>query len=163
LACLGFAVLAGTASGTTYIVTNIQDAGPGSLRDAIAQANSHMGPDMVIFQAGLTGSIGLTSGELSVIDDVMITGPGANILTVSANNRSRVFNFNKGRSSLSGLTVTGGVNSESHGAGIYVAMYAALTVTNSMISGNTEAANGVGGGIANDGVLSLSNSTISGN
>ena len=47
------------AFSATYTVTNPNDSGPGSLRDAIAQANTNPGPDAVAF-AIPAGS--LTSG-----------------------------------------------------------------------------------------------------
>src|SRR6516225_8501060 len=69
-------------------VTNLLDAGPGSLRDAIATTPAG---GTVDFQPGLTGTITLTSGELAINEDLTITGPGADVITVSGNNASRVF------------------------------------------------------------------------
>lgn len=41
--------IAAESSGGALIVTNTNDSGPGSLRDAIAQANSNAGPDSITF------------------------------------------------------------------------------------------------------------------
>src|SRR5262245_58150602 len=61
---------------TNFIVMNTADAGTGSLRDAISQANAMMGADTITFAAGVTGMITLTTGELLISDDLTITGPG---------------------------------------------------------------------------------------
>jgi hypothetical protein len=55
-------------------VTNLADAGPGSLRDAIAMTPSG---GTVDFQAGLSGTITLTTGELDINKDLTIDGPYA--------------------------------------------------------------------------------------
>jgi len=57
-----------------FTVSNTNDSGAGSLRDAIAQANAIAGADIIKFNAGLSGPIILTSGELSLTDDVTIDG-----------------------------------------------------------------------------------------
>src|SRR5437870_998206 len=69
-----------------FHVTTLTEGVAGSLRDAITQANTHGGADTITFQPGLTGTIALTSGELDITDDLTITGPGADKLTVSGNN-----------------------------------------------------------------------------
>ena len=47
---------------SVYTVTNLNDSGPGLLRDAITQANLHPGANTVTFASGLNGSITLTTG-----------------------------------------------------------------------------------------------------
>ncbi|HYU35007.1 MAG TPA: Calx-beta domain-containing protein [Thermoanaerobaculia bacterium] len=95
-----------------FNVDNLTDAGPGSLRQAIADANTAPGADVVTFQTGLTGTIALTSGQIDVHDSVDIQGPGAAVLTVSGSNASRVFYLYNSAAlldvTISGLTVTGG-------------------------------------------------------
>src|SRR5262249_28748648 len=76
---------------STFTVTNLNDAGFGSLRNAIGGANNLAGADVIVFQPGLTGTLTLTSGPLQVTDSVTITGPGAGALTISGNNVSRIF------------------------------------------------------------------------
>jgi len=78
---------------STYTVTSLADAGPGSLRDAVEQANANPGPDTINFAAGLTGTITLTSGQLEISDttgQTTITGPGSSLMTI-ASKSSRVF------------------------------------------------------------------------
>jgi hypothetical protein len=90
----------GVSYAVTFTVTNKTDTDPGSLRDAILQANANAnGPgvvDVIEFQAGLAGQITLTTGELEITDDLIITGPGAGVLTVSGNDASRIFNMTGG-------------------------------------------------------------------
>ena len=65
----------------TIIVTNSNDSGPGSLRGAIATAGDG---DTIQFDPALKGqAIMLTSGELFVNNNITISGPGANMLTVT--------------------------------------------------------------------------------
>src|SRR5947208_391544 len=66
--------------GLTLTVTNHDDGGPGSLRDAIA--NSAPG-DTIVFDLPFPDTITLTSGELLIQNDLTITGPGADLLTVA--------------------------------------------------------------------------------
>ena len=54
------------------VVTNTNDSGPGSLRDALAVAND----GDTIDATGISGTILLTSGELQITHSVTINGPG---------------------------------------------------------------------------------------
>ena len=67
-------------------VTNTNDSGPGSLRQALADANNG---DTINF--AVTGTIGLTTGELLVDNAITISGPGAENLAVNGNAKDRVF------------------------------------------------------------------------
>ena len=82
-------VLAGlgspAAQAATFSVTNTGDSGGGSLRQAILDANATPGADTITFAAGVTGTIALTSGQLTVTDNLTINGPGAANLTISGN------------------------------------------------------------------------------
>ena len=64
------------AHAAPFTVSNLNDAGPGSLRQAIEDANGLAGADTIGFQAGLTGTITLTTGQLEITDSVDIQGPG---------------------------------------------------------------------------------------
>ena len=71
---------------STFAVLNVLDSGPGSLREAIQAANSAPGADLIRFApAARDGTITLTSGELSITDDLVLDGPGVNRLTISGN------------------------------------------------------------------------------
>src|SRR5438093_11227860 len=66
---------------TTITVTTTADSGPGSLRQALADAQ---GGDTIEFDSSLNGqTITLTSGELVVADSITISGPGPSLLAVS--------------------------------------------------------------------------------
>jgi len=94
---------------STFTVMNLHESGPGSLRAAIAAANANPGPDQIKFADGVTGTIPLTSGQLDISGDLAIHGPGADELTVSGNNASRVFAIASGVTvTLSDLTIAQG-------------------------------------------------------
>jgi hypothetical protein len=65
---------------TTITITNTNDSGPGSLRQALTDANDG---DTINF--AVTGTIDLTNGELLVNKNVSITGPGSATLAVDGN------------------------------------------------------------------------------
>ncbi len=81
----------------TYWVTNSNDAGAGSLREAVSSANLNVGSDTVYFDASTNGnSILLTSGEILITDDILIQGNNSinsivvgagsgNVFTISPN------------------------------------------------------------------------------
>src|SRR5947209_14417531 len=71
-------VCATSAFAVTRTVTNLNDSGTGSLRAQLAAAANG---DTINFS--VTGTIGLTSGELLIDKNLTISGPGANLLTIS--------------------------------------------------------------------------------
>ena len=146
----------------TLIVTNTNDSGPGSLRQALADANDG---DVIGF--AVTGTIGLTTGELLVTKSITISGPGAENLAVNGSGQSTVFHIVPGETvTISGLTITNGHASDS-GGGIYND-HAVLILNNCTISDNSATGN-LGGGIHNDGknighaTLQINNSLITNN
>ncbi|HNT74232.1 MAG TPA: choice-of-anchor D domain-containing protein [Anaerolineae bacterium] len=102
----------------TFTVTNTAQSGPGSLRQAILDANSNPGHDVIDF--GITGT--LSPWTLPVIDDdLTITGPGATQLAVSGGNVRRVFEIAGGAAvTITGLTVCDGYALD-YGGGIFSA------------------------------------------
>ncbi len=80
------------AGAATFTVTSLNDSGPGSLRQAVLDANATLGADTIAFQAGLVGTITLTSGEIQITDALTLNGPGATALAISGNKKSRIFN-----------------------------------------------------------------------
>lgn len=127
------------------------------LREAIAAANTNAavgqcpagmaGMDTITFAPNVTGTITLTAGELMIGQALTITGPGADSLTISGNQVSRVFNIAAGNFdvTLSGLTIA---NGQMKGANV------------NPIAGNSD-----GGGIRNAsiGTVEIANCTLSGN
>src|SRR5262249_23741687 len=61
---------------STYSVINNFDAGSGSLRGAVAQANAHPGADTITFAPNIGGSINLTTGEIAITDALTIDNSG---------------------------------------------------------------------------------------
>jgi hypothetical protein len=149
-------------------VTNTNESGPGSLRQALADANDG---DTIQFDPALNGqTITLTSGELVVADSITISGPGPNFLAVSRNSQSsnfRILHIQPNHTvAISGFTISNGNLINVSGAGIFNDQ-STVTISNCVISGNaiyspptTQAG---GGGICNNGVLSLINSTVTAN
>jgi hypothetical protein len=95
------------------VVTNTNDSGQGSLRDALAIAND----GDTIDATGISGTIFLTSGELQINHNVTINGPGAGNLAVNGNATSRVFENFASNVTISGLTITNGLPADSNGGG----------------------------------------------
>src|SRR5215216_4533483 len=70
-----------SASANVITVTNTNDSGQGSLRQALVDANDG---DTVNFDCSLQNqTIILTSAELAIDKNVTITGPGPDMLAVS--------------------------------------------------------------------------------
>jgi hypothetical protein len=139
-------------------VTNLFDAGPGSLRQAIFDTPAG---GTVDFQPGLTGTITLTSGELAINRDLNIAGPGADVITVSGNTQSRVFEIATPtvNATISALTIAHGYVYMGVGGGIQ--SVGTLTVSDCVLSGNEAFAGG--GGISNAGTLTVSDCVLTNN
>ncbi len=184
-------------AGAAPAVTNLNDNGPGSLRDALQNAND----GDVIDLTGLSGTIHLQS-TLSISDAVTITGPGSSILSISGDNTTSIIEMYDGLEDGQTLTITGltlengnggpgsaiyfncsgegsdiiGSNlvlddivaknnvSEGLGGAFYFDrcdLRGNLTISNSVISGNTAVDQGAGGIWFDDGgSISLTNTTL---
>jgi predicted outer membrane repeat protein/parallel beta-helix repeat protein len=93
----------------TITVTNLNDSGPGSLRQAIADA---VDGDSINFS--VTGSIILTSDQLILTKDITITGPGKDQLYISGGTQFRVFMIPTGDYdiSITDLSIMDGTDTE---------------------------------------------------
>ncbi|MEZ6123256.1 MAG: choice-of-anchor Q domain-containing protein [Planctomycetaceae bacterium] len=165
---------------TAYVVDTTVDesdgnlsAGDLSLREAIEAANASAGADSISFAASVFGTaqtITLSHGEFAITDDLTITGPGRDLLTLDGNNQSRIFRIDDGDDAheivvqISGLTITKGFASDGlgttsdadNGGGIWTSEN--LEVRNVLLLQNY--AKGFGGGIWSDGTTKISNSEI---
>ena len=103
-----------------YAVCNGNDSGPGSLRQAILDASSG---DTITFAPNVT-TVTLINGELVINKNLIITGPGANRLTVTARCIDfvcfRIFNISPGVTvSISGITISNGDAQMAPGAEVF--------------------------------------------
>ncbi len=165
-------------------VTNTNDSGVGSLRQAILDANNIAGPNSIDFI--ITGTINLTSALPNITDSVIITG---NNSTVAGNDTDfRIFTITSGLTvtinnltmrdgrgiegggciyatgstlNLINSTMTSCSTSSFYGGGIYAAGGSFL-MTGSVVSDNSDTNEG-GGLFLNVPNARIENSTISGN
>jgi hypothetical protein len=162
---------------STFTVTNQNDSGAGSLRDTLAAAQAG---DQITFRSDVH-NINLKSGELLINKSVDIEGTGANNLSISGSNQSRVFDIARettGPVTIAGLTITGGrsdkttANVPGVGGGILNLGSGPLNLNNDVVSYNVAlgdksisplfgaAAAAWGGGAANFGTLNVSGTTF---
>jgi hypothetical protein len=73
-------VTARSADGATFTVTNSNDSGAGSLRDAVTQANASPAADAINFAAGVT-TITLTTSEINLDNNGFLTSPDRELMS----------------------------------------------------------------------------------
>jgi hypothetical protein len=149
------------APAAVLLVSNNNDSGPGSLRQAVLDNNSLGGSNTITFSNVVAGVITLTNGELLIARDVTLLGPGPRRLAVDGNAATRVFHVtNAANAFISGLAITNGMVSSGspvNGGGIWVDN-STLTLSDCSISGNYAS------GIYNDhSTLTLVNCAVSNN
>jgi hypothetical protein len=169
---------------TARTVTTVNDSGPGSLRQAIADS---VAGDRIDFALTLPATIVL-SNTLTIAIDLTVLGPGSDKLTVMRSDAAntpafRVFDVEAGAVTLAGVTIRNG--SAFSGTNIHdnlgggILNRGNLTVSNCVITANSAPTTdwgtniappgfqfslGFGAGIFCDyGQLTVVNSTISGN
>ena len=160
----------------TFTITNTNDdTNPGSLRYAFTLANLDApAADIIQFSNSTTGgatnfydgsqhTISLSSALPAIVDPLVITGPGASVLTIDAAQTGRVLADSATDLTISGLTLTGGKVSGVGGGIDMTAAGESLTVTNCVISGNS--ASGAGAALyhISGGTVTITGSTISSN
>lgn len=165
---IGLSILSCRLQAQPLTVTTINDSGFGSLRQAILDANTGGGGDIIF--SNVTGTITLLSSLPALAANINITGPGTNLLTISGNSQFQVFSMNAGTTNtLCNLTIADGLNANLPnpdgpfvcGAGII--NWGSLKLLNCVIS---DCSNGTdismlpGGGIYNAGDLLMSNTTV---
>jgi hypothetical protein len=144
IAALLICAIAMQAHAAIITVTNTNDNGPGSLRQALTIANDG---DTINF--AVTGTIRLTSGALPINKNITISGPGPDQLPVDGNQALLVFGvFPEKTAAISGLTIR---NAQT---GIW--NFGMLAVSNCVLTGNSF-------GLSNRGILTASNCVISNN
>lgn len=115
---LGQATQAAGLPLSTFTVDNTNDAGPGSLRQALLEANTTPGADTIEISA--LGVVTLLSPLPTISDSVTVQGPGADLFAVDGQTLYRVLDIAAVDVSISALTVQNGAASgaDANGAGI---------------------------------------------
>jgi hypothetical protein len=162
-------LMVGSAQAATFTVTNTNNSGVGSLRSTIVSANFTPGADTIDFDPVVFATpqtIVLSTGQMTISDDLTINGPGAGLLTIDANFASRVFYVHAATVTMGGLKITHGdasneVDHEDAGNGI--ANTGVLTLNGCIVSNNSGGS--IGGGVYNEdaGTLFVNNSSVSNN
>lgn len=158
---MGLSLAAPGVFAANYVVTNLHDTGPGSLRHAIEQANTNAEVDTITFASQVKGKIVLSS-QLHIADAVAIEGPGAHKLTIEGKPDFPVFNveatyagsYRSPDLSLAGLRLT---NAERGVLGQYFEYVGALNIKNCIITGM------VGSAVSHASNVHVENSSIIGN
>lgn len=139
---------------TTYNVTNSNDNGAGSLREALTLANANEGADTIVLMSDVT-----LSSAIAITDDVTIEG---NKHLVTQTGTDRLFTIDDGNAdqdsqvNLSELRLTGGAPVETGGA-IYSVEN--LAIADSELFGNATTKRG--GAVYQEGAsLDITNSYI---
>jgi predicted outer membrane repeat protein len=155
LACaIGLSTFTLGAEAITLTVATLDDPGPTlllSLREAVAMSGDG---DTIEFAPGLAGTIALLHGEIAITHALTISGPGADVIKVSADAKSRIFDISNAASltpfnvAISGLTLADGDVSGDNGGAI-LSSGANLAIDHCIIAGNS--ASGAGGGLAING------------
>ena len=157
-----------------FLVTNRNDTGTGSLRQALTDAASHAGPDAVAFASSLSGQTITFGSEIIVTDTGGVTVDATSIggLTISGNNATRLFRVSSaGVLNLTRLILTqgngNGAANDGSGGAVLMNVGTIVTVTDCMFSANSAS---YGGAIMNSdpsvgygGTLTLRRCTFFGN
>jgi MYXO-CTERM domain-containing protein len=128
---------------TSFTVTNTNDSGAGSLRQAIIDVNAPSSANGNTIHFAVTGTIELQSALPTIVDPVNLRGPGADRLTITRAAGApafRILDFDlSGASSqltvVEGLTLTGGDATGSVGGGLQT--NSPLHIRRCRIEGNT--------------------------
>jgi hypothetical protein len=161
---------AASAQAGTFPATNLNDTGPGSLRQAITDANASSDPNNTI-PISATGQIQLQSELPPLQRSMQIQGPGSASLDVhrSTSGEYRVLETagSGATITITGLTISNGFVSANQGGGLFNFAGNTLTLRDVVVEGNTASggSGGDSGGINNytGATLTLINSRVIGN
>jgi predicted outer membrane repeat protein len=143
---------AGPAAAATFTVTNTNDSGPGSLRQALIDANAAAGADDIAFTLVPPATISLLSALPAITGPLTINGLGASNLTIRRDPGAPGFRiFDIAPTSLpavtiTGVTLTGGMAPSGGAVNVQdIGPILTVTVADAVITGNS--ATNSGGGI----------------
>jgi hypothetical protein len=144
---------------TTFTVTTTNDSGPGSLREAIVNANATGGVDTIEFNLSGCPCVIVLSTTLPLItNEVVINGPGVDQLAIDGNHNMRVLDVNIAPVTLSDVTVQNGFTT---GAGAGIRSTGELILTNVNLLSNTSTLDG--GAVFAGGAAQVTNSRFENN
>jgi len=90
-----------------FEVLNLNDSGPGSLRQAIADASLQPG-STIVFKPGLNGTIALAGTQLVINVSMEVNGPGRDKIAISGSGLSRVLYASQyGTGPIADITISG--------------------------------------------------------
>ncbi len=146
-----------------FIVTNLNNSGAGSLRDAVTKANANADADTITFAVG--GTITLTS-ELALTNDVTIdgdiNGDDKADVVISGGNTTRIINQSGASTDVQLLSLTlanGNATGPNPDGGAILVNYGSLLIGNTTLRNNV--AGDDGGAIRTQGtVLTIYNSLL---
>ena len=155
----------GNRPATTITVTNGNDSGPGSLRQALADAQDG---DTINFDPSVN-LVTLTTAELVIAKSITISASPQMVTVQRAPQppQFRIFHVMPGHSvEINGLTIYGGHITGDNGGGI-LNDNSTLTIAHCTVSGNvivsSASSNVVGGGIHNTGTMTLNQVNVNNN
>ncbi len=163
------AVTSGIASASGPLdVTTCADSGGGSLRDAIAYANGHGGPDTITITAScpIASPVALISTLEVTGDGLTITGPGASAFVLDGDDSVRVLKVTgSGDFAISGVGIQAGYTLDGDGAGLWSRTSGAVTITGVSFSDSTAQGDARGGGanVRGAGSVTIADSTFASN
>lgn len=174
---------------STFIVTNNNDSGPGSLRQAIIDANANPTVATIDFDSNVIGTINLLTALPDITQSMTINGPKSELLTIRRNSETefRIFtimdnilvNINDLRltngfsggggailitntiCNLTNLVLTENISS-SAGGGIYISV-STCNINNCVINGNTASDRAGGIYIFGESFININNTLIHNN
>jgi hypothetical protein len=160
---LRFEPLEDRTNPAVFTVTTLADAGPGSLRDALAQANAAPDADTIVFDPAVRGGIVAVSTfdnrSASTADDPQPVGPTAFVITtpVTVAGTGETINRAAGSAAFRLFQVTAGGN----------LILENLTLSNGFAQGGAGGTGGggagLGGAVYNQGLLTITGCTLVGN
>lgn len=184
-ALVAFAAIAGAyvifgnesaSAGADFIVTKQNDGNDGvcnndcSLREAIQNANTDPGPDVIavppgtyVLTIGTAGEQAALTGDLDITSDITIQGSG--LVTINANGNDHVFEILAPATlvTMTGINMTNADTDTVFGGAILIATAASLQLQNCSITGSVATDGGGGIAVTAGGSLSLNNCTLDNN
>lgn len=157
-----FALLTIFCSAGQFTVTSLNNTGVGSLRQGLVSATSG---DTIVFDAALSGTIELDSA-LIINKDIVIWGPGADVITISGKGASRCLFYSDilalGHNvSISGLKFYDGYSNTGAGAAVFTT-FASVSEFEDCVFDSSNCTSS-GGAIYVQGAMTLKNCDITNN